>query len=84
MTSSSYLLSFLTQILSIKLKIPHAMPTQPHPPPCFYQAGWNANQIRSNIYLYMPSILWTPLPFFKVSVIFNYLPRKKGLEVYII
>ena len=39
--TSSYLLSFLTHILSVKLKIPH---TTPPPPPCSYQARWNANQ----------------------------------------
>ena len=32
----------------------------------------------------MPFIIWTSSPLFKGAVNFNYLPWKKGLEVYIV
>ena len=74
--TSSYLLSFLPKILSVKLKMPHATPP---PPPMLLQAGWNANQNQIKyISVYMPSIIWTSSPLFKGAVNFNYLPGKRG------
>ena len=73
--TSSYLLSFLTHILSVKLKIPHTTPPHPH---ALIRLDGMLTKIRSNIYLYMPSIIWTSSPLFKGAVNFNSYPGKRG------
>ena len=63
------------------------MPRHPHPPPPPHALIWldgMLTKIRSNTYQYMPFIIWTSSALFKGAVNFNYLPRKKGLEVYIV